>query len=75
MLTGSLALHVNNAEWHARELIAREAVNDFRWSDHHLASAREELAAIDPALARRAHTADDVAFICAELKDAKDIAR
>lgn len=65
--------NLNLAVWHAREAIAREAMNDAKNADYHTWAARDCLKIVSPSAARGVHTACDIAGVCADIEDAAGI--
>jgi hypothetical protein len=57
------------AEWHARESICRASVGEYQAAEHHYLAARESLRNSGQIFVATFYTADDIASICADIKD------
>ena len=65
--------NVNLAEWHAREAIVCMSVGKHDNAEHHLLAAREYLGNAGQQQGVKFMTADDIAAVCADAKDAAGI--
>ena len=58
------------ATWQISEAFVKRAAGDLDGEDYHILAARETLFPIAPDRVKRARSADDLAGICADIKDA-----